>query len=234
MRRQFPIVVCIVSLALWPSTLLADEPKIEKVAAEVALKRLQDGNARFVADQLPPRDPFPVQRAKTADSQHPFAVILTCADSRVGPEIIFNQQLGDIFVVRVAGNVTSPDITGSIEYAVEHLGPTLVVVLGHGSCGAVQAALSGDKLEGNLETLIKHVDVGKDLPKEKAAALDSAVKNNVLHQMEHLTRDSSVLKEFAATQRIRIVGGVYSLRSGKVEWLEMPGEPKLKSGPAKK
>jgi carbonic anhydrase len=233
MRRQFPIVVCIVFLPLWPAALLADEPKTEKVAAEVALKRLQDGNARFVADQLPPRDPYQVQRAKTADSQHPFAVILTCADSRVAPEIIFNQQLGDIFVVRVAGNVSTPDMLGSIEYAVEHLGPTLIVVLGHTSCGAVKAALAGDKLEGNLESLIKRVDVGKGLPPEKAAALDPAIKNNVLHQAQLLTKDSSVLKEFAATQRIRIVGGVYSLQTGKVDWLGMPGEPKPKARPAK-
>jgi carbonic anhydrase len=220
MRQQFPIVVCIVSMALWHTTLLADEPNIEKVLPEVALKRLQDGNARFVADQLPPRDPFPMQRAKTAAGQHPFAVILTCADSRVAPELIFNQQLGDIFVVRVAGNVSTPDMLGSMEYAVEHLGPTLIVVLGHTSCGAVKAALSGDKLEGNLESLIKRVDVGKDLPKDKAAALDPAIKNNVLHQAQLLSKDSSVLKEFAATQRIRIVSGVYSLQSGKVEWLE--------------
>jgi carbonic anhydrase len=222
MKRQFPIFLCIVLSAISSRALLADEPKLEKVAPEVALKRLQEGNARFVADQLLPRDPYLVQRAKTADSQHPFAVILTCADSRVGPELVFNQQLGDIFVVRVAGNVTSPEILGSIEYAVEHLGPTLVVVLGHSSCGAVKAALSGDKLEGNLDALIKRVDVGKDLPKEKAAALDAAIKTNVLHQTQQLTKDSSVLKEFAATQRIRIVGGVYSLQSGKVEWVGAP------------
>ncbi|HLW66484.1 MAG TPA: carbonic anhydrase [Gemmataceae bacterium] len=233
MARHLSIVACIYVLVFCPSLLLADEPKVGKVTPDVALKRLQDGNARFVADQLLPRDPYPLQRAKTANSQHPFAVILTCADSRVGPELVFNQQLGDVFVVRVAGNVTSPDITGSIEYAVEHLGPTLVVVLGHSSCGAVETALSGAKLEGNLQTLVKHVDVGKDLPMDKAAALNAGIRNNVLHQMEHLTRDSSVLKEFVATQRIRIVGGVYSLASGKVEWLEAPAS-KPGPGPEKK
>jgi carbonic anhydrase len=234
MRRQFPVVVGIVSLTLWPAALLADEPKTEKVAVEVALKRLQDGNARFVSDQLPPRDPYQVQRAKTAGGQHPFAVILTCADSRVAPELIFNQQLGDIFVVRVAGNVSTPEMLGSMEFAVEHFGSALIVVLGHTSCGAVKAALSGDKLEGNLGALIKRVDVGKDLPPDKAAALDPAIKNNVLHQAQLLTKDSSVLKEFAATQRIRIVGGVYSLQSGKVEWLETQAETKPKPGPQKK
>jgi carbonic anhydrase len=232
MLRRFPFVLCVFTL-ISSSALFADEPKVEKVPADVALKRLQDGNARFVADQALPRDPYPLQRAKTATSQHPLAVILTCADSRVGPELIFNQQIGDIFVVRVAGNVTSPEVLGSIEYAVEHLGPTLVVVLGHSSCGAVKAALSGDKLEGNLEALVKRVDVGKDLPQDKGAALDAAIKTNVLQQAQRLTKESSVLKEFAATQRIRIVGGVYSLQSGKVEWVEAPAT-KPKPGPDKK
>jgi carbonic anhydrase len=200
--------------------LVADDISTAKVRPDVALQRLVDGNARFVSDQGGSHEPFSVQRAKLADHQRPFAVILACADSRVCPELVFNQQLGDIFVVRVAGNVATPEILGSIEYAVEHLGPTLVVVLGHTKCGAVTAALSGERLEGNLGALIQRVAVGSNLPPDKAAALNSAVDANVLRQCQYLVQESSVLNDFVSSDRIRIVGGTYDLKSGKVKWLD--------------
>jgi carbonic anhydrase len=218
------------ALLLCVSGLVADDTKGTSVPPDAALKRLAEGNARFVIDQSNPRDPFYVQRAKLADGQRPIAVILTCADSRVSPELVFNQQLGDVFVVRVAGNVTSPEILGSIEYAVEHLGPTLIVVLGHTKCGAVSAALSGEKLEGNLGVLIKRVAVGSDLPKEKTAALDAAVDANVVRQAQQLTKESSVLKDLVSSDRIRIVGGTYDLKSGKVKWLGKEKSTKSEDG----
>ena len=209
--------VCV--LLFCAAGLFAAETNGAKVPPDVALKRLTDGNTRFVVDRGGSREPFYVQRAKLADGQRPFAVVLACADSRVSPELVFNQQLGEIFVVRVAGNVTSPEILGSIEYAVEHLGPTLVVVLGHTKCGAVTAALSGERLEGNLGELIERVDVGANLPQEKAAALDAAVDANVVRQCQQLVNESTVLNEFASSNRLRIVGGTYDLKSGKVKWL---------------
>jgi len=210
------------------SGLTADDTRNVKVPPDAALKRLVEGNARFVVDQSSPREPFYVQRAKLADQQRPFVVILACSDSRVSPELIFNLQLGEAFVIRVAGNVTSPEITGSIEYAVEHLGPTLVVVLGHTKCGAVEAALSGAKLEGNLGVLIQRVaigsnlptEIGSNLPTEKEAALDAAVDANVARQTQQLEKESTVLRDFASSNRIRIVGATYDLKSGKVKWLE--------------
>jgi carbonic anhydrase len=191
-----------------------------KVSPDVALQRLVDGNERFVIDRGGSREPFYVQRARLADAQRPFAVILACADSRVSPELVFNQQLGDVFVVRIAGNVVTPEILGSIEYAVEHLGPTLVVVMGHSKCGAVTAALSGERLEGNLGALVERIAVGSNLPSDKASALDASIDANVLRQCEHLMQESSVLKEFAESKRVRIVGGTYDLKSGKVKWLK--------------
>src|SRR5207248_7711581 len=150
-----------------------------------------------------------------AKGQHPFAVVLTCADSRVAPELVFDQGLGDLFVLRVAGNITDPFTLGSIEYAVEHVHTPLIVVLGHENCGAVAAALTKVEFPGNLGTLIKEVHVGKDLPMERSAALPVAVKNNVLFHAAQLTKRSGLLKEEAAHKKVSIVGGVYRLASGK-------------------
>jgi carbonic anhydrase len=200
----------------------ADESAGAKVSPDAALKRLQEGNTRFVSDQSAPRETYPVQRAKLAEKQRPFAIILTCADSRLSPELIFNQQLGDVFVVRVAGNVTSPEVLGSMEYGVDHLGATLIVVLGHTNCGAVKAAMAGQQLKGNLADLIRRVDVGTDLPNDKDAAVNAAIRNNVTRQMREVTAQSALLKDFAGSERIRIVGGIYSLKTGKVDWLEKP------------
>jgi carbonic anhydrase len=188
--------------------------------ADAALKFLKDGNARFAQGKLAARDIGAQRRAALAKGQHPFAVVLACADSRVAPELVFDQGLGDLFVLRVAGNIADPFVLGSIEYAVEHLHAPLIVVLGHENCGAVAAALTKVDFPGNLGTLIKEVHVGKDLPMESAAALPVAVKNNVLFHATQLTQRSALLKEEAARKKVNIVGGVYRLASGKVEWVE--------------
>jgi carbonic anhydrase len=217
---RFPhtrLIACLALTAFCWSSLSAQEAT---PTAEGALKLLKDGNARFVADKLAKRDTGAKRRAELAKGQKPYAIVLACADSRVAPELIFDQGLGELFVLRVAGNVTDPAILGSIEYAAENLKSPLVVVLGHESCGAVAAALPGTELPGNLGKLIKEVHVGKDLPKDKTAAVAAGVKTNALYQMGQLTQQSTVLKEFAASKRIRIVAGVYSLSTGEVSWLD--------------
>lgn len=201
----------------WAASIPAQVPADPAVAA---LAKLKEGNGRFVGGKAITKAPDVKQRAELAKGQQPFAVILTCADSRVAPELVFDQGLGQLFVLRVAGNVTDPAILGSIEYAVEHLKSPLIVVMGHEKCGAVAAALGGEELHGNLGKLIKEVHVGKDLPKDKAAALTTGIKANVLFQTERLTKDSTVLKDFAATKRVRIVPAVYSLSTGEVTWLD--------------
>jgi len=190
------------------------------LTAEQALERLKKGNEKFVADNSQPQKLGAERRRELAKGQHPFAIVLTCADSRVAPEYIFNQGLGDIFVLRVAGNIADPFVLGSMEYAVEHLHSPLIVVLGHSKCGAVDAAMGTSKPGGNLGKVITEVHVGKDLPAEKPAALDAAIANNVRHQAELLTKRSDVVKEFVEHKKVRIVSGVYSLATGKVEWLE--------------
>jgi carbonic anhydrase len=228
--------VCSLSVAV---LLLAGVPALradkegEPITAPAALQKLKAGNARFVEDKPAPRDVGPKKRAQLVQGQRPFAIVLTCADSRVTPELIFDQGLGDLFVLRVAGNVSDPDIVGSMEYAVEHLHCPLVVVLGHESCGAVQAAVEGEEVHGNLAALIGQVHPGTKLPEDKKAALAAGVKNNVLFQAGELTHKSPVLKELAGSGRIRIVAGVYSLKTGEVDWLELPkpkGRETEKSG----
>jgi carbonic anhydrase len=211
---------CVVCLAfvLAPGA-RAQEAKV-KVKPEAALERLMAGNKRFVADKAEKRVSDAKTRADLAKGQYPFAIILTCADSRVPPEFLFDQGLGDLFVVRVAGNVTGEEVLGSIEYAVAHLQVPLVVVLGHEKCGAVKAALDHEEPEGNLGVLLREVRVGSDLPKDKDKAFTQAIKNNARFHAADLGRRSALLKDFASTGRIQVRAGVYSLTTGEVEWLK--------------
>jgi len=156
------------------------------------------------------------QRLATAEKQKPIAIILTCADSRAAPEYIFDKGIGGLFVIRVAGNVGGPDVYASMEYAAAVLKVPLVVVLGHSNCGAVDAVTKVKELPTeHLRNLIRLVRIG-DNPKD----LDAAILNNVLAQTELVTKQSSLLKEFVSTGRIRIVPAVYDLKSGEVRWLE--------------
>jgi carbonic anhydrase len=185
-----------------------------------AWERLKEGNRRFVSVKPLARKIDGTRRKQLAEGQHPFAVVLTCADSRVAPELVFDQSLGDLFVLRVAGNIADRAVIGSIEYAVEHLHVPLLVVIGHESCGAVAAALEDKPLPGDLGWLVKQVHVGDRLTENKADRLKAGIRANALHAAAELTQKSSMIKELATSKRLQIVLGVYSLTSGKVEWLE--------------
>jgi carbonic anhydrase len=191
-----------------------------------ALDRLKEGNARFVADKPSTRDSGDKKRRELAKGQRPFAIVLTCADSRVAPELIFDQGLGDLFVLRVAGNIADPALLGSMEFAVTQLKSPLIIVLGHEECGAVKAAISGQKHEGNLGKLIDLVQPGKELPKDEKKALAAGIANNVRTQAGRLTSKSDVLKDFVSSKRVRIATGVYSLETGEVSWLDAPEKDK--------
>lgn len=187
------------------------------LSPDEALKRLKDGNARFVADNLKEAMPPSRQRLATAAKQQPVAIVLTCADSRTAPEYIFDKGIGQMFVVRVAGNVGGPEVYASMEYAAAVLKVPLVVVLGHSNCGAVEAVVKGKDLPTeHLKSLTRLVHIG-DNPKD----LSAAVHNNVVAQTEQITKHSALLKDLAATGRIKIVPAVYDLKSGEVRWLEL-------------
>jgi carbonic anhydrase len=219
-ERKIMIRFWIVSLALCFASVAGPSRGSTQEAGptpDEALKRLKEGNARFVADKLKEAMPPSRQRLATAEQQKPIAVILTCADSRATPEYIFDKGLGVLFVIRVAGNVGGPEVYASMEYAVSVLEAPLVVVLGHSNCGAVDVVFKGkDFPSENIKNLVKLIQVG-DGPKD----IDSAIRNNVLAQTELVTKRSPLLKDFTATGRIKIVPAIYDLKSGEVTWLEL-------------
>ncbi|MBY0526656.1 MAG: carbonic anhydrase [Gemmataceae bacterium] len=206
---------------------LSAQGKDKPITADEALKRLKEGNARFASDKPNEREVDTRKRVELADGQQPIAAVLSCADSRVVDKAIFDQGLGNLFTLRVAGNISGPSMLASMEYAVGELKVPLIVVLGHTRCGAVGAAVSGKELpSANLKHLVDLIHTGplpKDLkdPKVKEKAVDDAVRANVLYQARSLTKDSSILKDFVSSKRVRIVPAVYSLKTGEVEWLEL-------------
>jgi carbonic anhydrase len=199
-----------------------DDATFTKVSPSESLRELKGGNQRYVSGKLnhPRRDSD--RRDEVAASQHPFAIVLGCADSRTPPEVLFDQGLGDLFVVRVAGNVLDDNVLGSIEYAVEHFHTGLVVVLGHQRCGAVKAAkdtiAAGATAPPHIDSLVRAIQpVIEANPK---ADLDETVKANILYVAKTLRATGPVLKAKNDTGKIVIVGAYYSLDTGKVVFLD--------------
>ena len=196
------------------------------VRADDAIKMLADGNARFVAatPARPHQDQARLCETFTG-GQHPYAAVLACADSRVPPELIFDAGIGDLFVVRVAGNVADVDETGTIEYGVEHLGINAIVVMGHAKCGAVTAVVEGAHVTKNIELLVDNIapaaeQARKSFPQLTGARLvDKAIRANVNRAVADLMK-SDVIRTRVEAGTLKIVGGVYSLHTGEVDWLE--------------
>jgi carbonic anhydrase len=202
------------------------------ISAREALERLRDGNRRFAAD-LRSLDSAATQsrrRALTA-GQAPFAIVLGCSDSRVPAEIVFDQGLGDLFVIRVAGNIVAPSQVGSVEFAAERFGTRLVVVLGHSSCGAIQATLEelGRPLADQSRHLRSIVDrirpsvealLATDLRTRPEALVHAAVRANIRASVSHLRHGSEVLEQRIQSDGLLVVGAEYSLETGIVEFFD--------------
>jgi len=189
-------------------------------AQELALEKLMDGNKRYqVTKQTYPHQ-TEAHRQTLLNSQNPFAVILSCADSRVPPELIFDQGLGDLFVIRVAGHVVDEAVLASVEFAVAVLDAPLVMVLGHTQCGAVEATISGVELPGTLSKLAAAIQPAVASAKEQPGDLvESAIKTNAnMTALQLLTR-SPLLKQASAEGRVIIVAALYKLDTGSVELL---------------
>lgn len=192
------------------------------ITPDEALARLLEGNRRFVANKVFHPNETPAARAKLAASQAPFAVILGCADSRVPPEVVFDFGLGDLFVVRVAGNIVEDAGVGSIEYAVEHLGTPLIVVLGHERCGAVKAAIdaldAGEEGTGHIAELVRKlkpaIEASKSTPGDRA---ENAMRENVRRMVAELAGLEPLLKEKVDEGKLKIAGARYDLDTGVVE-----------------
>ncbi|HMF13632.1 MAG TPA: carbonic anhydrase [Gemmataceae bacterium] len=194
---------------------------------EEALALLSEGNNRFVERRSLHGKISEELLDNLRESQRPFAVILGCSDSRVPPELVFDQSFGDLFVIRLAGNLIAPGVAGSIQYAYEHLGTSLLVVLGHQGCGAVKAALDARfhraKHPERIQQLVGLIEPGlEQIDPELSAAeqLDSAVEANVRWSMHQVIRAPEARQAFQRNGNVLIVGAVYELSTGKVRWLD--------------
>lgn len=193
-----------------------------EMTPQLALSYLQEGNQRFVENLRAHRNLLE-QVNETAEGQYPFATILSCIDSRTSAELIFDQGLGDIFSVRVAGNVVNDDILGSMEYACKVAGSKLVVVLGHSKCGAVISACK-HVVMGNITTLLSKIQPAvrkveasySDIVSDEA--VQAVANENVLESIRHTLQRSTILSEMVAKGEIMIVGAMYDVESGKVEF----------------
>ncbi len=179
-----------------------------------ALKALLDGNERSASGRLTSFDQdLQILRDHTVDKQEPFAAVLSCADSRVPVEIIFDQTIGHIFVARVAGNVVTPEIIGSLEYGAAVLGTKVILVLGHAGCGAVKAAIQGQAVPGQISSLFPHIQPAVD---QAGHELTAATKANAKIQAALLQSSSPVLAPLVQEKKLKIVAGYYDLATGKV------------------
>ncbi len=217
-----------------PAIAPASAPSVT-LTAEEALKQLQDGNARFVAGQSQHPRADAARREETArNGQHPIATILACSDSRAALDVVMDQGIGDIFTVRVAGNVAGTDEIGSIEYGAGHLGTPLLVVMGHSKCGAVTAVCQGDEVHGSIPALVSKIVPA--VKKTQAAHPDlhgtelvpSATEANVWQAIDDVFGRSKEVRTLVKEGKLKVIGAVHDLESGKVNWLGEPADlPRL-------
>ena len=197
-----------------------------------ALERLREGNQRFVMNVRSRNHQLSdTRRRELTTGQYPFAIILGCSDSRVPAEIVFDQGLGDLFVIRVAGNIVAPSQVGSVEFAAERFGTRLVIVLGHSQCGAIQATLEElqrptDKQSRNLLSIVNRIRpsvealLATDLANDLDALMKQAVQANVRASTNHLRSGSQVLEQLIEKQGLLVVGAEYSLETGVVDFFD--------------
>jgi carbonic anhydrase len=202
------------------------------IPAREALARLREGNRRFVSDALPSdADVSQRRRMQLATSQEPFAIILGCADSRVPAEIVFDQGLGDLFVVRVAGNIVAPSLVGSVEFAAARFNTRLVVVLGHSQCGAITATLeelgrTRETQSPNLRSIVDRVRpsvealLQTEVARDPVALHHQAVRANIRASANHLRHGSAILEQLIAEDGLLVVGAEYSLETGLVDFFD--------------
>ena len=204
------------------------------ISAHEALERLRQGNQRFAADARSPQElAYTRRRAELAAGQEPFAAILGCSDSRVPVEIVFDQSLGDLFVIRVAGNIVAPSQIGSVEFAAERYGTRLVVVLGHSSCGVIQATI--EQLRRTTVSESPHVSsiinrvrpvvqgvLETDVSDDPEALVRQAVRANVRASADHLRHGSQVIESLIESEGLLVIGAEYSLETGVVDFFDGP------------
>ena len=207
------LLVCTLFLSL---SLLSYSNESKNLSSKEALQKLVEGNERFIKEDYSNQHIDKDYRKELTKGQNPFAIVVTCSDSRVAPELLFDQGLGDIFVIRTAGEVVDKLELGSIEYAVEHLGVNLVIVLGHESCGAVGAVIKGGDIPKNISYIADEIKPAVDKAKTQKGNLEeNAIKNNVDLIVNKIEKNSEIIEE---SKDCKVIGGVYSITTGKVEF----------------
>jgi carbonic anhydrase len=237
MKKIVLLLGVVLSLAILASPLVASTGS-PGISVDEAARILKEGNGRYIEGKSRHSHQDRERRALTAgQGQHPLATVLTCSDSRVPAEIIFDQGIGDIFVIRVAGNVAATDEIGSIEYAVDHLATPVVVVMGHSQCGAVTAVVDDAKLPPNIAALVEPIRPAVDKAREdnpdaaKDVLLNAAIKDNVWQAIADMLQQSPIIRDKVRDGQVRVVGALYEIDSGKVQWLgPHPEQDKLLGG----
>ncbi len=241
LRRRLLRSLCLFLPLVVTTAIPAAEPvvglQVQRMLREAAVVLLKEGNARFASDA--PQHPAIDSRQRkltAAEGQTPLATVLACSDSRVPVEMIFDRGIGEIFTVRVAGNVAGTDEVASIEYGVGHLHTPLLVVLGHTRCGAVTAALGDEKLPGLLPQVVDSIRPAVERARSHSSDtntwLPRAVEENVWEAMSNILRRSSIVRDELRKGMTRVEGAVYDIESGKVTWLgEHPGQGSLVEEP---
>jgi len=200
-----------------------EKPAVARTGDE-ALRLLKDGNARFVENKPAVKEIGETIREGLAAGQKPLAIVLSCSDSRVPPEMVFDQGLGDLFIIRVAGNVVDPVALGSIEYAAEHLHTPLLVVMGHSKCGAVTAAVEGGELLPNIAAIAEKISpavrVARAGQSGEEELIEAAVTENVKKAIKDIEKNSPALTGLVESGKLKIVGAKYELKTGEVEFFE--------------
>jgi carbonic anhydrase len=217
-RASIAVAFLAASAAVAQTAMVQTKESQAAMTPAKALTALKDGNRRFIAGKSIQKD-LPAKVKATKDGQYPFAAVLSCMDSRVPAEIVFDQSIGDLFSIRVAGNVVNADNLGSMEYAVKVVGVKLIVVMGHTACGAVKGAIDDVKL-GNLTELVAKIQPavkasGPGTTKDHAY-VDKVGEANVRNEMKEIKAKSSVLKEAIDSGAVGLVGGMYDLETGTV------------------
>jgi carbonic anhydrase len=201
------------------------------IPARDALQRLREGNRRFVVDRTRDGGASPSRRRELADGQQPFAIILGCSDSRVPAELVFDQGLGDLFVIRVAGNIVAPSQVGSVEFAVERFATRLVVVLGHSQCGAILATLEelgrpSESQSRNLRSIVDRIRpsvqplLTTQVGRNADALVQQAVRANIRASVLHLRHGSEIIEQSIRDDGLLVIGAEYSLETGAVEFFD--------------
>lgn len=218
MKKLVSLLIALLFVFSTRSVSIASEAGAHSVSGKESHKMMIEGNKRYVAGKATHKHQDSTRRMDVTGGQHPFAIVISCSDSRVPPEIIFDQGIGDLFVIRLAGNIVDDAALGSIEYAIEHLGAKYIMVLGHESCGAVKATVDGGEAPGHIGSIVKAIKPAIDSVRGRTADLpEVGMRANVSMTVQMLKTADPFLKPLFEKGELMIVGARYDLDDGRVD-----------------